>query len=99
MKDISLIVLQLKNREKQIDRKINQLIDQNLDPFPFERLDKGKKLIELIQKALKSIEAENLIEAGMLIKALEMEGLKIALGYNGLICATLFGQTVPGISV
>ena len=50
MKDISVIVLQLKNRQTQIDRKINQLIDQNLDPFPFERLDKGKKLIELIQK-------------------------------------------------
>jgi hypothetical protein len=79
LKDISLILLQLKNRQKQIDRKINQLIDQNLDPFPFERLDKGKKLIELIQKAIKSIEAENLIEAGMFIKELEMEGLKIAL--------------------
>ncbi|AEL27040.1 hypothetical protein [Cyclobacterium marinum] len=42
MKDISVIVLQLKNRQTQIDRKINQLIDQNLDPFPFEKLDKGK---------------------------------------------------------
>lgn len=79
MKDISVIVLQLKNRQTQIDRKINQLIDQNLDPFPFERLDKGKKLIELIQKALKSIEAEKLIEAGMHIKELEIEGLKIEL--------------------
>jgi hypothetical protein len=55
------------------------LIDQNLDPFPFERLDKGKKLIELIQKALQSIESEKLIEAGILIKELEMEGLKIEL--------------------
>ena len=79
MKDISLIVLQLKNRQTQIDRKINQLIDQNLDPFPFERLDKGKKLIELIQKALESIEAEKLIDAGMHIKVLEREGLKIEL--------------------
>jgi hypothetical protein len=77
MKDISVIVLQLKNRQTQIDRKINQLIDQNLDPFPFERLDKGKKLIELIQKALQSIESEKLIEAGMHFKELEMEGLKI----------------------
>ncbi|WP_339904775.1 hypothetical protein [uncultured Cyclobacterium sp.] len=79
MKDISVIVLQLKNRQTQIDRKINQLIDQNLDPFPFERLDKGKKLIELIQKALQSIESEKLIEAGMHIKELELEGLKIEL--------------------
>ena len=79
MKDISLIVLQLKNRQTQIDRKINQLIDQNLDPFPFERLDKGKKLCDLIQKALHSIEAENLIKAGMHLKELEIEGLKLEL--------------------
>ncbi len=31
MKDISLIVMQLKNRQTQVVRKINQLIDQNLD--------------------------------------------------------------------
>ncbi|WP_339924189.1 hypothetical protein [uncultured Cyclobacterium sp.] len=79
MEDISLIVMQLKNNQTQTDRKINQLIDQNLDPFPFERLDKGKRLIELIQKALQSIESEKLIEAGMHIKELEMEGLKIEL--------------------
>ena len=42
MKDISVIVLQLKNRETQIDRKINQLIDQNLDPFPLKDWIKEK---------------------------------------------------------
>ncbi|MEX2566357.1 MAG: hypothetical protein WD431_10470 [Cyclobacteriaceae bacterium] len=63
MEDISLIVMQLKNRQTQIDRKINQLIDQNLDPFPFERLNKGKKLLELIKKVLQSIEEDNLIQA------------------------------------
>ncbi|WP_291372894.1 hypothetical protein [Cyclobacterium sp.] len=31
MKAISLIVTQLKNRQAQIERKINQLRDQNLD--------------------------------------------------------------------
>jgi len=79
MKDISLIVMQLKNRQAQIDRKINQLIDQNLDPFPFERLDKGKKLIELIKKILQAIEGDDLILAGMLIRDLEIEGLKLDL--------------------
>ncbi|NHE56385.1 hypothetical protein [Cyclobacterium plantarum] len=76
MKDISLIVMQLKNRQVQIERKINQLIDQNLDPFPFERLEKGKKLNELIQKILQAIEGDDLILAGMHIKELEIEGLK-----------------------
>ncbi|MEX2511378.1 MAG: hypothetical protein WD398_00615 [Cyclobacteriaceae bacterium] len=79
MKDISLIVMQLKNRQTQIDRKINQLIDQNLDPFPFERLDKGKKLLELIKNVLQSIEEDNLIQAGMHIRDLEIEGLKLDL--------------------
>ncbi|SHN35036.1 hypothetical protein SAMN04488057_12437 [Cyclobacterium lianum] len=79
MKDISLIVMQLKNRQIQIDRKINQLIDQNLDPFPFERLEKGKKLIELIKKTLQAIKGDDLILAGMHIKELEMEGLKLDL--------------------
>ncbi|MFO7823954.1 MAG: hypothetical protein R6V72_08435 [Cyclobacterium sp.] len=79
MKDISLIVMQLKNRQAQIERKINQLIDQNLDPFPFERLEKGKQLNELIQKILQAIEGDNLIQAGMHIKELEIEGLKLDL--------------------
>lgn len=79
MKDISLIVKQLKNRQAQIDRKINQLIDQNLDPFPFERLEKGKQLNELIQKILQAIEGDDLILAGMHIKELEMAGLKLDL--------------------
>jgi hypothetical protein len=79
MKDISLIVMQLKNRQTQIDRKINQLIDQNPDPFPFERLDKGKKLIDLIKGVLQSIEEDNLIQAGMHIRDLEIEGLKLDL--------------------
>jgi len=79
MKDISLIVMQLKNRQIQIDRKINQLIDQNLDPFPFERLEKGKKLIELIKKIQQAIEGDDLILAGMHIKELEIEGLKLDL--------------------
>jgi len=79
MKDISLIIMQLKNRQIQIETKINQLIDQNLDPFPFERLEKGKMLNELIQKILQAIEEDDLILAGMHIKELEIAGLKLDL--------------------
>ena len=71
--DISLIVLQL----NQIEKKINKLLSQNLGFFPFDRLDKGKKLFELIQKTLAAIEANDLIRAGMHIKELEFAGLKL----------------------
>ncbi|HSI77521.1 MAG TPA: hypothetical protein VK957_16590 [Lunatimonas sp.] len=71
--DISLIVLQL----NQIGKKINKLLSQNLGFFPFDRLDKGKKLFELIQKTLAAIEANDLIRAGMHIKELEFAGLKL----------------------
>lgn len=77
MTDISLIVQQLRNRQNQIEKKINQLLSQNLDPFPFDRLDKGKKLFELIQKTLAAIEADDLIQAGIHIKELEIAGLTL----------------------
>lgn len=49
-----------KNPVKKI-HTIKKLIAQNLDPFPFERLEKGRRLIALIQKALLAIEGDNLI--------------------------------------
>jgi len=79
MKNISLIVTQLKDRQIQIDRKINQQLILNLDPFPIDRLDKGNKLLALIGKTLQAIEADNLIQAGMHLKELELEGLKLEL--------------------
>lgn len=79
MTDPTLIAQQLRNRQIQVERKINQLITQNPDPFPFDRVDKGKKLFELIQKTLGSIESGDLIRAGMYIKELETTGLKLDL--------------------
>ncbi|WP_291373533.1 hypothetical protein [Cyclobacterium sp.] len=38
-------------------------------------MDKGKKLTGLIKKVLQSIEEDNLIQAGMFIRDLEIEGL------------------------
>ncbi|WP_158861135.1 hypothetical protein [Lunatibacter salilacus] len=77
MTNISLIAQQLRNRQNQIEEKINQLLSQNLDPFPFDRLEKRKKLFELIQKTLAAIEADDLIRAGMHIKKLKLAGLKL----------------------
>lgn len=74
MRDLSLIVTQLMDRQIQIDREINQQLVLKLDPLPFDRLDKGNKLLALIGKTLEAIEANNLIQAGMHIKELEMEG-------------------------
>ncbi|MEX2568527.1 MAG: hypothetical protein WD431_21470 [Cyclobacteriaceae bacterium] len=42
-------------------------------------MDKGKKLIELIKKVLQSVEGDNLIQAGMHIRHMEIEGLKLDL--------------------
>ena len=72
MRDISLIVTQLRDRQIQIDRKINQQLVLNLDHFPFDGLDKGNKLLALIGKTLEAIEADKLIQAGMHLKELEM---------------------------
>ncbi len=41
MKDISLIMSQLRDRQTQIDRKINQQLVPSVDPLTFDRLDKS----------------------------------------------------------
>lgn len=38
------ILEDLKDLERRIEKRMDTLISQNLDPFPFERLKKGKQL-------------------------------------------------------
>ncbi|MGY6558215.1 MAG: hypothetical protein ACXIT9_02920 [Nitritalea sp.] len=67
----------LQEKEKRIEEKIDQLIEQNLNPFPFERINKGKRLLQLIQACRQHVQQDELILAGRVLHALEMEGLKV----------------------
>lgn len=67
-------------KEQQIEEKLNKIIQANLDPFPFERLEKGKLLLKLIYEIKKHIEADEFILAGMRLRDLELQGLKIIEG-------------------
>lgn len=75
--DVFKICAELELREKQIDLKLNKIIQANLDPFPFERLEKGKLLLRLIYEIKKHIESDEYILAGMKLRDLELQGLHI----------------------
>lgn len=64
-------------REQQIEEKLNKIISGNPDPFPFERLEKGKLLLKLIYEIKKHIDADEFILAGMKLRDLELQGLKV----------------------
>ncbi|EIM78903.1 hypothetical protein A3SI_00535 [Nitritalea halalkaliphila LW7] len=67
----------LQEKEKRIEEKIDQLIEQNLNPFPFERINKGKRLLQLIHECRQYIQQDEFILAGKVLHALELEGLKV----------------------
>ncbi|MCS4432870.1 hypothetical protein [Aquiflexum gelatinilyticum] len=66
---------ELKQKEEQINLKLNMIISSNPNPFPFERINKAKKLIEMIHECQEYIESDNLLLAGMKLRDLELEGL------------------------
>ncbi|MCH6234498.1 hypothetical protein [Cognataquiflexum rubidum] len=66
---------ELKQKEEQINQKLNKIIASNIDPFPFDRINKAKKLIAMIHECQKHIESDNLLLAGMKLRDLELEGL------------------------
>jgi hypothetical protein len=65
----------IEEKEKQIDAKLDLIIRQNLNPFPFERIAKAKKLLFLIEECRFHIKHDDLIQAGMRIRDLELEGI------------------------
>ena len=52
-------------------------LSNNLNPFPGERIQKAKLLLKLIYEFKKHIQADEFIQAGMKLRDLEIEGLKI----------------------
>lgn len=75
--DIFEILAELDTREEQIEIKLKKIIESNLSPFPSERIQKGKLLLKLIYEFKKHVEADEFIQAGMKLRDLEIEGLKI----------------------
>ncbi len=71
------LISQLKQREAQIEAKLDDIIRQNLNPFPFERIAKAKKLLSLIFECLTHIKEDEILIAGMRLRDLELEGLSI----------------------
>lgn len=72
------ILEDVKNLEKKIDLKIDRLISQNLNPFPFERIQKGKELRALCRAIKKMINDQQEDDARYLLDVLKEKGGRIS---------------------
>jgi hypothetical protein len=61
----------------QVNKKLDSIISSHPDPFPFERINKGKSLLKLMEEIRKCIETDQLLLAGMKLKELEFQGIQI----------------------
>lgn len=75
--DVFEILAVLDRREKQIEQKLQKILAANMDPFPFERIQKANTLLRLINEFRNHLKADEMIEAGMRLRDLELEGLEI----------------------
>ncbi len=75
--DVFDILAELEKREAQIEEKLKKILEANLDPFPSDRIQKGKLLLKLIYEFKKHVESDDFIQAGMKLRDLEIEGLKV----------------------
>ncbi|MBW3466811.1 hypothetical protein [Arthrospiribacter ruber] len=75
--DIFEILTLMDEKEIQVNKRLDSIISSNLDPFPFERINKGKALLKLMEEIRKYIETDQLLLAGMKLKELEYLGIKI----------------------
>jgi len=67
----------LKALEKRIDLRLEKLISQNLDPFPFDRLKKGKELRSLSRAIQMMINKDQMDDARYLLDILKEKGVKL----------------------
>lgn len=75
--DVFEILSELDRREQQIEEKLNRITNANLNPFPFERIQKAKLLLKLIFEFKESVKSDEFIIAGMKLRDLELEGLYV----------------------
>lgn len=72
------ILEDLKDLEGRIEKRMDSLISQNLDPFPFERLKKGKQLRALCRGIKMMLHQNKEEDAKFLLDILIEKGGKLA---------------------
>lgn len=76
MENLPRIIAELKEMEKRIDAKLDSILLQNPNPFPFERIKKGKRLKCFCRASRLLIEADWVDDARILLEEMEKEGVK-----------------------
>ncbi|MBW3466795.1 hypothetical protein [Arthrospiribacter ruber] len=64
-------------KEIQVNKRLDSIISSNPDPFPFERINKGKALLKLMEEIRKYIETDQWLHLGMILKELENHEIQI----------------------
>lgn len=73
------IIEDLKILEKRIDKRLDQLVSLNLDPFPFEKLQKGKELRALCRAIQLMVDHQKEDDARYLLGILKDQGVNIGI--------------------
>ena len=68
---------ELLSLEKRIDQKLDKIVAKNQDPFPFDRLKKGKELRALCRGVRALIQLDQTDDAKYLLEMLEEMKSKI----------------------
>ncbi|MBN3583370.1 hypothetical protein JYB64_13310 [Algoriphagus aestuarii] len=71
------ILEDLRVLEQRIETKLDLLISRNLDPFPFERLQRGKELRALCKGIRLMVQQDQEDDAKFLLDILKEKGAKL----------------------
>lgn len=71
------ICSELKDLEKRVDSKMKRLVSENPDPFPFDRLQKGREIATLSRALRMFIEQDQENDAAIALKMLHDKGVKL----------------------
>lgn len=59
--DVFAILTVIDEKEMKVNKRLDSIISSNPDPFPFERINKGKSLLKLMEEIMKCIETDQLL--------------------------------------